>query len=81
MPPCRSGRKPFIPTYGNIDYYTDEQLQRLAEWVASDGLLRTDDEMIHEMFDMLPYRRLGKHIRARLQETVSEFRQTDSAGG
>ena len=81
VPPCRSGRKPFIPTYGNIDYYTDEQLQRLAEWVASDGLLRTDDEMIHEMFDMLPYRRLGKHIRARLQETVSEFRQTDSAGG
>jgi hypothetical protein len=40
---------------------------KVAEWVASDGLLRTDEELIRAIFDPLPFERLGSRIRERLE--------------
>ena len=37
-----------------------------ARGVESDGLLRTDEEFIRDIFEVLPFQRLGGRIRERL---------------
>jgi len=68
------GPRPRFPVHETIDQYTDRQLQQLAEWVASDGLLRTDEEFIHDIFDMLPFQRMGGRIRERLKAVAQVVR-------
>ena len=46
----RSPRPP-IPRRGSITEYTSNELARLIGWVASDGQLRTDDEVLTEMIE------------------------------
>jgi hypothetical protein len=65
--PRRQQRGPWpIPVHDTIDQYNNRELRQLAEWVASDGLLRTDEEMVRELFAELPFRKLGRRIRSRL---------------
>jgi very-short-patch-repair endonuclease len=77
MPPQQKerGPKPPVPDRDNIDYYTDDELRKLALWVKSDGLLRTNDEMIREIFKLLPFTRMGTRIKARLEATVRALNQ------
>ncbi|MFN6203840.1 MAG: hypothetical protein ACK496_15390, partial [Acidobacteriota bacterium] len=77
MPPQQKerGPKPPVPDRDNIDYYTDDELRKLALWVKSDGLLRTNDEMIREIFKLLPFTRMGTRIKARLENTVRALNQ------
>jgi len=70
------GPRPVVPARDSIDQYSDRDLQKIAEWVASDGLLRTDEELIREVFDSLPFERLGSRIRERL-ETIARTRRRD----
>jgi very-short-patch-repair endonuclease len=65
------GPRPLVPVRESVDQYSDRELRQIGEWVASDGLLRTDEEMIREIFDALPFERLGSRIRERL-ETVAK---------
>jgi len=71
----KRGPRPSIPERKTIDHYSDRELQEIAEWIISDGLLRTDEELIREIFDMLPSKRLGKRIRERLKTVVELVRQ------
>ena len=48
----------------------------LAEWVASDGLLRTDDEFVRCMLEELPFNPLGARIRERLEGVVRQVTRT-----
>lgn len=68
------GPRPPVPAYDNIDQYSEQELQQLAEWIASDGLLRTNDELIREMFEALPYERMGGRIRTRLEDIAQAVR-------
>jgi hypothetical protein len=70
--------RPAIPMRESIDQYSDRELRQIAEWVVSDGLLRTDEDLIREMFDALPFERLGSRIRERLTATVRAVRQGQS---
>ncbi|HEX2253963.1 MAG TPA: AAA domain-containing protein [Thermoanaerobaculia bacterium] len=72
-PPSARGPAPRLPRHGNISDYSDAHLLELAGWVASDRLLRPDDEMVREIFEQLPFRRLGPRIRQRLQATVRQW--------
>jgi hypothetical protein len=72
--PSRTGPEPKLPTYGSIDDYYDRDLNLYLEWVQSDGLLRTDDELIDELFRALPFARRGSRIVSRLQRVVTRFR-------
>jgi very-short-patch-repair endonuclease len=65
---------PFIPDRATIDEYSDRDLRKLAEWVASDGRLRTDEALIREVFALLPFQRMGGRIRERLERVVTEVR-------
>ncbi|HWP29621.1 MAG TPA: hypothetical protein VNM50_08780, partial [Chloroflexota bacterium] len=35
--------RPLVPKRKTIDQYSDRELRQIAEWVISDGLLRTDE--------------------------------------
>jgi hypothetical protein len=65
-----------VPARDSIDQYSDTDLQKIAAWVASDGMLRTDEELIREIFDALPFERLGSRIRDRL-ETIAKTARRD----
>jgi len=72
QPITRQGvARPPVPIRETIDQYSDQELRQIAEWVVSDGLLRTDEELIRDIFDTLPFQRMGGRIRERL-ETVAE---------
>jgi hypothetical protein len=58
-----------------IDQYSDCELQQIADWIISDGLLRTDEQLIREIFEMLPFKRLGNRIRERLKTVVEVVRR------
>jgi hypothetical protein len=46
----------------------------LAAWIQSDGLLRTDDEIIAEMVPLLGFSRKGPRIVAVLQNAIERTR-------
>jgi very-short-patch-repair endonuclease len=69
------GSQPLVTVRETIDQYSDQELRQIAEWIASDGLLRTDEELIHEMFGMLPFQRMGGRIRERLKEVAEVIRR------
>jgi len=68
--PQQRGPQPLVPVRETIDQYTDRELQQIAEWIQSDGLLRTDEELIRDIFKVLPFQRLGGRIRERLQDVA-----------
>ncbi len=75
------GPRPRVPVHETIDQYSDRELRQIAEWVISDGFLRTDEELIREIFKVLPFDRLGNRIRERLKivvEVVRRHQRTES---
>lgn len=60
------GPRPTVPPRTSIDEYSTTELYEIAEWITSDGLLRTDEQLSREIFDFLPFQRMGDRIRKRL---------------
>jgi very-short-patch-repair endonuclease len=74
--PRQRGPRPPVPVRETIDQYSDRELQQIAEWVTSDGLLRTAEELIREIFQALPFERLGSRIRTRLKAVVDNLQRS-----
>lgn len=72
------GPRPLVPGRQTIDQYSDRELRQIAKWVTSDGLLRTDEELIREIFETLPFKRLGNQIRERLKTVVEVVRTSEN---
>jgi len=68
------GPLPSIAQRESIDEYTTTELYKIAEWVTSDGLLRTDEQLIREIFEVLPFQRMGDRIRKRLISVAQGMR-------
>ena len=66
----RSSVRAPIPARNSIDEYSDTELQKLLDWVKSDGKLRTNDELVDEMFAALPFSRKGSRIDEALRRTI-----------
>jgi hypothetical protein len=47
---------------------------RLLEWIALDGRLRTDDQIIDEMIAELGFSRRGARIERALQAAIARWR-------
>ncbi|MFN0150503.1 MAG: AAA domain-containing protein [bacterium] len=62
--------RPILPQREAITEYSRKDLRDLARWVASDGLLRTDEEWLRDMFELLPFARLGGRIREHLLRAI-----------
>jgi very-short-patch-repair endonuclease len=65
--PRQRGPRPLVSKHENIDHYSNRELRQIAEWIVSDGLLRTEQELIRDLFEVLPFKRMGDRIRTRLQ--------------
>src|SRR5712691_2537925 len=44
--PQRTGERPLVPRGYPIGEYSDGQLTGLVQWIRSDGILRTEDELL-----------------------------------
>jgi very-short-patch-repair endonuclease len=66
----KRGPQPHVPAYETIDQYSDLELIQIADWIASDGLLRTDEDLFRDIFSTLPFQRMGGRIRERLETFV-----------
>lgn len=68
--PTRSQKPPFATRRSSIDAYSDEELIQIVNWVASDGLLRTDEAWAGEVRAVLGFKRNGTKIAKRLGVAV-----------
>ena len=55
-------QRPGIPLKTSISQYTRQELKQLVQWIKSDGLLRTDEEIVSEMVLLLGFKRRGVRI-------------------
>ncbi len=77
--PARNGPRP-VPQvgkhgYGNITHYHDHQLAELIDWIGSDGLLLTDEQLMAEMLRELGFKRRGKRIEDALARAIRRARR------
>jgi hypothetical protein len=72
--PARSAPKPRLRARESITDYPPQELVALVRWIQSDGVLRTDEELIREAFDELPFQQLGSRIRQCLADAVDRSR-------
>lgn len=71
--PSRKGARPLVPHGLLIDDYSTGDLVRLLEWIQSDTLLRTRDEMLTILVEELGFRRRGKKIVAACQRAIDAY--------
>ena len=65
------GPRPAVRAGFPITEYSRRQLVALAEWVMSDTLLRTDDELMRELRQELGFKRGGSRINPALLEAIT----------
>jgi very-short-patch-repair endonuclease len=73
------GRRPAIHFYDRIGDVPERDIQEVLEWVASDGVLRSDDEMLVEAAPELGFRRRGRQIDERLRSSIRRWRNQRQA--
>ena len=66
--------RPFLTQGLDIATYSDSDLGRLARWIRSDDVLRTEDELLVEMMRELGFQRRGKNVVARLTAAIARTR-------
>ena len=71
----RRGPRPAIPVRTSIAQYTSTELIQLLLWIASDGQLRTDDQIVDEMVAVLGFSRRGVRIERAIQSAITRWRQ------
>jgi hypothetical protein len=76
LPEVREEGAPPIPKRSSIGDYASGELRELYNWVASDGQLRTHDEIADEMFAAFPFSRRGSRIEGVLRDTIRRCEQT-----
>ncbi|MDE2753525.1 MAG: AAA domain-containing protein [Gemmatimonadota bacterium] len=76
VPSQGRGPLPLIPQGLPIHQHNPAVLVLLAQWVMSDGLLRTDEQVFEEMFARMGYRNRGKRIREALYRAIKQAKST-----
>ena len=67
----RIGTMPIAPGHP-ITEYSRSDLVKLVRWVQSDGLLRTEDELLETVIKELGYGRRGRRIVTAITEAIHE---------
>jgi very-short-patch-repair endonuclease len=68
-PPLR-GERPYVPPGRGIDNYSDWEISRVAQWIKSDGRLRSEDELLSAVMDDLGFERHGSKIVERISSVI-----------
>ncbi|MCY0878152.1 MAG: AAA domain-containing protein [Firmicutes bacterium] len=75
----RVGPQPLVLVGRPIDDHSLEELVRLVRWIQSDGVLRTDEEIIHKMVPILGFKRRGPRIQERLKAAIAAWRSQENS--
>ncbi len=70
----KRGPRPPVPVRTSISEYRGSELIGLIEWIASDGLLRTDDQIIDEIIPVLGFSRRGVRIENAIRNAIVLWR-------
>jgi hypothetical protein len=70
----KRGPRPTVPVRTTIAQYTNAELTQLLHWIASDGQLRTDDQIIDEVVAVLGFNRRGARIARVVQSAIASWR-------
>lgn len=73
--PERVGPRPAVTPGLPITEYTSRQLTALVRWITSDGLLRTEEDILREAMQILGFRRRGSRIDAALGAAIKAARR------
>ena len=68
------GPRPSVPPGLPIDVYSALELMALIDWIESDTLLRTEDEILLDTMRELGFQRRGAKIEAAIRGAVSKAR-------
>ncbi|MDQ6944197.1 MAG: hypothetical protein M3169_16990, partial [Candidatus Eremiobacteraeota bacterium] len=68
------GPKPRVTPRDRIADYAEHQIRSVLDWIASDGRLRDDDEMLADAVPALGFARRGKLIEDRLRRSIAAWR-------
>lgn len=71
--PARGPRPPVRPG-GKINEYSQRQLEAIVDWVRSDTLLRTEDQLLTEAMRELGFQKRGKRIVEALTSAINAQR-------
>jgi very-short-patch-repair endonuclease len=66
--------KPPVPVRTSISEYRGSELIELIKWIASDGQLRTDDQIIDEIVPVLGFSRRGVRIENAIRNAIALWR-------
>lgn len=66
----KRGTRPQVSMRTSISQYSVSELAQLLHWIASDGQLRTDDQIISEMVAALGFSRRGARIERAIQGAI-----------
>lgn len=77
---ARSAR-PAVPPGCKIDEYTEAELVSVVEWIESDTLLRTRDQLLSETMEVLGFRKRGKRIVAAINSAIDAVRPSEARHG
>ncbi len=67
-------KRPRIPRYSAISEYSSAELYKVISWINSDGVLRTDEEIIDEAAHELGFGRKGRRIVETLEDALRFMR-------
>ena len=73
--------RPPVQIRNTITLYAESELIQLLKWIASDGQLRTDDQIIDEMTATLGFNRRGARIEAALRRAIMRWRARSGLRG
>jgi len=73
---CRTKTRsrPPVPVRTSIADYGQAELLQLMRWIASDGQLRTDEQILDEMVVTLGFARRGKRIETAVLGAIASLR-------
>jgi hypothetical protein len=71
---AKRGPKPQVPARTSINDYHGSELIELIRWIASDGQLRTDDQIIDEIVPELGFSRRGVRIETAIRSAIALWR-------
>ena len=64
------GIRPDVRKEASLSAYSDRELYDLADWIQSDNIVRTTDEIIDEMFEELGFQRRTASARDKLHKLL-----------
>jgi very-short-patch-repair endonuclease len=70
----KRGARPLIPVRTSIGEYHAGELIQLVSWIASDGQLRTNDQIIDEIIPILGFSRRGVRIESAIRDAIAQWR-------